>query len=114
MTAIIVILFCIAIGPYGWFWLFVFGCIYLFAPKTSSSTTDRHDWRPINIPGRADSDLGELDFHSYEWEQVGEDSVRNIKNGVTFTRQIGGYWTADDEDGSGNNSEYYGWYSIED
>ena len=114
MTGIIVILFALAIGPYGWFWLAVYVLIALLAPNSSSANTDRDDWIPLKPPTDARSDAGDLDFGSYEWEQEGNDSFRNIKTGVTFTRNTFGHWTADDDDGSGNNSEYYGWYSVND
>lgn len=114
MTAIIIIVFCIAIGPLGWFWLAVGGGLLLWLNnKPSDSYPDRDIQVPLRKPSQADCQWGELVFDSCDWEQVGDNTFRNIRNGVSFRRDNFGRWEADD-DGSGENSEYYGYYRVED
>lgn len=113
--ALIFILGCLEQGPIGLLYLFIGGCVWVWWHKLPAKSDHDRDTRvPLKEPYRAESDLGPLDFKSCEWEQQGDDSFTNIHTHVTFTRDIYGNWTADDDDGSGSNSEYYGWYRIED
>lgn len=111
LFAFIIFIGCLELGPLGLpvGIALALGWLYL---KTHSSERD-DSWTPPHIPSSARSDLGDIDFSSCEWEKDG-DKFTNIETGVTFTRDLYNNWVADDDDGSGCYSEYYGWYDIED